>query len=49
MNEGGLRNVENQWHKLFIAWQAVLGQLKVKQREVESEGFLSSLFKRKTD
>ena len=47
MNEGGLRNVENQWHKLFIAWQAVLGQLKVKQREFESQGIFSSLFKRK--
>jgi hypothetical protein len=49
MNEGGLRNVENQWHKLFITWQAVLGQLKVKQREVESEGIFSSLFKRKKE
>jgi hypothetical protein len=47
MNEGGLRNLENQWHKLFIGWQAVLGQLKVKQREFESQGLFSSLFKRK--
>jgi len=47
MNEGGVRNVENQWHKLFIAWQAVLGQLKVKQREFDSQGMFSSLFKRK--
>jgi hypothetical protein len=47
MNDAALRNVENQWHKLFIAWQSVLGQLKVKQRELESEGIFSSLFRRK--
>jgi len=47
MNEGGLRNVENQWHKLYIGWQAVLGQLKVKQQELESQGLFSSLFRRK--
>ena len=28
-NESALRSVENQWHKLFINWQSILGQLKV--------------------
>src|SRR5436190_15646551 len=28
-NEGAIRALENQWHKIFIAWQSLLGQLKV--------------------
>lgn len=27
-----LRSAENQWHRLYISWQAILGQLKVEQR-----------------
>src|SRR5204862_7636434 len=46
MNEGALRNVENQWHKIYIGWHSILGQLKVRQRsEVPKSGF--SLFGRK--
>ena len=30
MNEGALRNVENQWHKIYIGWHSILGQLKVR-------------------
>ena len=33
MNEGVLRNLENQWHKIYIGWHAILGQLKVRQHE----------------
>ena len=44
MNEGGLRGLENQWHKIYIAWQSLLGQLKVKQRESESKSFWAGLF-----
>lgn len=47
MNENNLRNVENAWHKLFIGWQSILGQLKVRQGHVENKGFLSSLFRGK--
>lgn len=43
-NESTMRNVENQWHKLYITWQSVLGQLKVRQKQVEGQGFFSSLF-----
>jgi hypothetical protein len=32
MSEGALRNIENQWHKIYIGWHAILGQLKVQQR-----------------
>jgi len=40
MNEGALRNVENQWHKIYIGWHSILGQLKVRQRtEVTKSGF----------
>ena len=30
-NEGALRNTESQWHKIYIGWHAILGQLKVRQ------------------
>ena len=42
-NEGALRNTENQWHKVYIGWHSILGQLKVRQHEeVAKTGF--SLF-----
>ncbi len=42
-NEGVLRNIENQWHKLFISWQSILGQMKVQQKQTENKGFFASL------
>lgn len=47
MNENALRNVENQWHRLFIGWQSILGQLKVRQGHSESKSVMSSWFGRK--
>ncbi len=47
LNDGAIRGVENQWHKIYIGWQSNLGQLKVKQREVESQGGGFSLFGKK--
>lgn len=44
--EGSLRAIENQWHKAFIAWQSILGQLKVQQRQEEGKG-LFGLFSKK--
>ncbi|HAV64364.1 MAG TPA: hypothetical protein DCY13_18600 [Verrucomicrobiales bacterium] len=38
LNDGAIRGVENQWHKIYIGWQSNLGQLKVKQRELENQG-----------
>jgi len=32
MSEGALRGIESQWHKIYISWHSILGQLKVKQR-----------------
>src|SRR6185295_11677470 len=43
MNEGALRNTENQWHKIYIGWHSILGQLKVRlHAEPDKSGF--SLF-----
>ncbi len=47
LNEGAQRGLENQWHKIYIAWQSLLGQLKVQQRAEESKGFFASLFGKK--
>jgi hypothetical protein len=48
MNEGALRNLENQWHKIYIGWHSILGQLKVRQREEDSKGTLASLLSKKS-
>ena len=39
MSEGALRSLETQWHKIYIGWHAILGQLKVKQRAEETKTF----------
>jgi hypothetical protein len=45
-NEGNLRGLENHWHKVYVGFQAILGQLKVKQRQLESQSFLAYLLGR---
>ena len=47
MSEGALRNLENQWHKIYIGWHAILGQLKVRQRQEESQSGFASMFGKK--
>lgn len=47
MNDSTLRNVESQWHKLYIGWHSVLGQLKVHQRQAESKSFLAQILEKK--
>lgn len=44
MNDNALRTVENSWHKLFIGLQSLLGQLKVKQGQVDGKSLMGSLF-----
>jgi len=39
MSEGALRGLEAQWHKIYIGWHSILGQLKVKQRADEGKTF----------
>jgi hypothetical protein len=47
LNEGILKNLENQWHKIYIGWHAILGQLKVRQRTEETKSGISSIFSRR--
>ena len=47
MNDAALRNVESQWHKLYIGWHSVLGQLKVQQRQTESKSFFAQMLDKK--
>lgn len=47
MNEGALRNIESQWHKIYIGWHSILGQLKVRQNAEDSQGPLASLLGKK--
>jgi len=47
LNDGMLRNLENQWHKIYIGWQSILGQLKVQQRQTESKSAWSNFFGKK--
>ena len=46
-NEGNLRGLENHWHKVYVGFQAILGQLKVQQRQLESRTIFSSMFGKK--
>jgi hypothetical protein len=44
LSDGALRNLENQWHKIYIGWHAILGQLKVRQRLEENKSAWAALF-----
>ena len=46
MNEGVLRNLENSWHKVYIGWHAILGQLKVRQRDEDTKTGFGAMFKK---
>jgi len=48
LNDGALRGLENQWHKVYIAWQSLLGQLKVKLRELENHSGFLAVFSRRS-
>lgn len=47
MNEGVLRNLENQWHKIYIGWHAILGQLKARQRDDDGKSGFGAMFGKK--
>jgi hypothetical protein len=47
INEGALRNQESQWHRIYIGWHAILGQLKVRQRGEQSKSAIGSVFRKK--
>lgn len=46
--EGVLRNIETQWHRIYLGWHAILGQLKVQQQADEGKTPLAALFGKKT-
>jgi len=47
LNEGALRNLESQWHRIYIGWHAILGQLKVRQRGEKPKSSIGSVFSKK--
>jgi hypothetical protein len=47
MNEGALRSSETQWHRIYIGWHAILGQLKVHQRGEGSKSGIGGVFGKK--
>jgi hypothetical protein len=47
MNDNALRNLENQWHKIYIGWHAILGQLKVRERQEDTKSGFASMFAKK--
>lgn len=47
LNDSALRGLENQWHKIYIGWHSVVGQLKVRQRHLAAKSPLAALFGKK--
>ena len=45
-NEGAVRNIESQWHKIYIGWHAILGQLKVQLQSEPPKGLFNSFAKK---
>jgi len=45
--EGVIRNIESQWHRVYIGWHSILGQLKVQQQAEEGKSPLAALFSKK--
>ena len=46
LSEGALRSLENQWHKIYIGWHAILGQLKVREQAPETKTGFAGLVER---
>jgi hypothetical protein len=46
MNENSLRTLESDWHRIYIGWHSILGQLKVRQRTEETKSGFVSMFTR---
>ncbi len=47
LSDCSFRAFENEWHKVYIAWQSILGQMKVQQKLSQSESRWGKLFGRK--
>ncbi len=47
LQEGSLRAIETNWHKIFLGIQALVGQLKVAQKNEAGKSMWGSLFGKK--
>jgi hypothetical protein len=47
LQEAALRGLETQWHKIYIGWHSVLGQLKVKRMEMQTKSGWATLLEGK--
>ena len=47
LNEDTLRNLDSQWHRIYIGWHAILGQLKVRQRGESTKSGIGGVFGKK--
>jgi len=43
LGENSLRTLENNWHKLYLEWQGVIGQLKIAQKELDIDQLVAQL------
>ena len=48
LQEGSVRAIETNWHKIFLGIQALLGQLKVAQKNAAAESIWSNMFGKKS-
>lgn len=47
MADGVIRGLENQWHKIFIGWVSILGQMKVQSQKGDPRSGFSMFGKKK--
>ena len=48
VSDGALRNLENQWHVIYIGWHATMGQIKAKRKQPEpSHSHWTDIFRKK--
>jgi hypothetical protein len=47
MHDAALRGLESRWHKIYISWHSIVGQLKVRQLQFEDKSFMGSMFGRR--
>ena len=46
LNESAFRNLESQWHRIYMGWHSIVGQLKVRQRAEKPKSGFGAMFGR---